>query len=141
MAIKYQSSKYAFHTVGESLTEPEFQKDCDINVMFRRLHQGQPVSTKPTSGFGYDDTTLDGLSFRIQKQRTEEELAQIAKTHEFTEEELRYIPEKVKKKFSFRQKKAAPAADPKKDGSSSSPVPTSPKVGSVLEKNDESKPD
>lgn len=115
MAIKYQSSKFAFHTEGESLTEAEHADSCDINRMIASAHRGLQVRGGSAPQYGYDDTTMDGLRFRIEKAKLEEELSETAKANEFLEEELNRIPEKIRKKFGFKAKKAEQKPGPQND--------------------------
>lgn len=106
MPFKYDPAKipHAYFTTGPSLTEQEHTDSCDINKMIKNAHRGLDVRGNPgAERYGYDDTTLDGLTHRIQKEQLENELRETAKS-EFTDEELKLIPESIKKKFGFKAK-------------------------------------
>lgn len=108
MPILYKPSKYAFLTDGEILTEQEHKDSCDVNKMLAQAKRGYQIRGSNTSPiYGYDDTTMDAVTHRIQKQKLEEELIKISKTSEFTEEELKSIPESIKNKFKFKTKQKA----------------------------------
>lgn len=128
MAIKYLSSDYAIYPEGDSLTEQEHKDSCDINKMIKNAARGLQVRGGSEPKFGYDDTTMDGVQFRIQKEQLEKSLSEISRSNEFSPDELKHVPENVKKKFKFRQKaeqKPVPKNDElndeKKDGL---PLPT-----------------
>lgn len=106
MPIQYTPTKHAYHTVGDSLTEPEHQKSCDINHMISDVKRGLQVrGAKSQSIYGVDDTTLDGVQLRIKKEQLETELSKTAQANEFSPEELKHIPNDVQKKFGFKTKK------------------------------------
>lgn len=111
MAVLAKPGKYATQIIGESLTEQEHLDSCDINKMLKAASRGQHVRGGKTPKFGFDDTTMDGLQHRIQKQRLENELQQTFSNHEFTEEQINAIPDSVKEKFAgkikLRKKDAA----------------------------------
>lgn len=109
MAIKYLHTKYAFNTTGPSLTEQEHKDSCDINIMIKSVQRGQQIrgSAKP-SVYGYDDTTIDGVQHRIQKQQLEESLTDFTRKNELDTKELKLIPPQVQQKFGFKEKKAQP---------------------------------
>lgn len=109
----------------ESLTEQEHKDSCDINIMMRKINNGQQIRTANSELlYGYDDTTMDGLQHRIMKQKIEQDLQQISQDQEFTEAELNVIPESVKQKFKLRKK--VPQNDPneKQDPKTQNPDPT-----------------
>lgn len=103
MPILYKPEKYAYYTEGDSLTEQEHKDLCDANIMIKRAAQGKTILTRDVAGYGYDDTTLDGLQFRIQKQQLEEELNESLQ-NEFTEEEAKAIKESLPERFHERVK-------------------------------------
>lgn len=113
MAIRYPRPKDAYDCVpNEKLdrspegAEQEHKDSCDINKMLRNAARGIQVrgnSAEPV--YGYDDTTLDGVTHRINKQNLERELKKTAETAELSEEELKLIPESIKKQFGFKAKK------------------------------------
>lgn len=105
MAVLSKPSKFAFSTEGDSLVEPEHKDSCDINRMIRDAHRGLQVRGGKKPVFGYDDTTLDAVQFRIQKAETEQYLKDLA-NEQLDEDELKHIPESIKKKFGFKAKKA-----------------------------------
>lgn len=111
MAIMYTPSKFAFYTEGDSLTEQEHKDSCDINIMIKQAANGQPIRMDDGGTYGYDDTTMTALDHKILKQQLEEELGEVAESHEFSEEELNLIPAQVKKKFGFKTKKKADTAN------------------------------
>lgn len=90
MPILYEPEEYAYYTVGDSLTEPEHKDMCDANIMIKRAIQGKSILTRNPGSYGYDDTTLDGVQFRIQKQQLEQELSESLQ-NEFTEEEAKQL--------------------------------------------------
>lgn len=103
MPVMYKPTKFAFHTEGEPLTEQEHKASCDINKMIKNAHRGLPVRGGYAPRYGYDDTTLDGVQFRIQKQMVEDNLNEVSKT-EFTQKEFDLIPKDIREKFKFRVK-------------------------------------
>lgn len=98
----YEKSKWDFHCEGPSLTEQEHKDSCDINKMIKNALRGMDIRGSNPGIYGYDDTTMDGLSFRIQKQELEEQLSSGQK--EFTKEEFDLIPDSIKQKFGFKLK-------------------------------------
>lgn len=102
MAILYPKTKWDFHTEGPSLTEQEHLDSCDINKMIKNILRGMDVRGSNPGQYGYDDTTMDGLTFRIQKQQLEEQLSSGEK--EFTKEQLDLIPKSIQEKFGFKLK-------------------------------------
>lgn len=116
MPIQYKPTKHAFVTKGAPLTEQEHKDSCDINKMLKASSRGLQVrGSKNEPRYGFDDTTLDGVQFRIKKQELEAELSEISAKHEFSPEELEHIPPDVKKKFKFKTKKADQKTPPKND--------------------------
>lgn len=108
MPINYKPTKYAFFTSDEEITEQEHLDSCDINKMVKNAARGHHVNGNPyPQQYGYDDTTMDGVTHRINKQKLEAELQETAKTTEFSDEELKLIPESIKKKFKFKTKQKA----------------------------------
>lgn len=130
MAVQYKHSKHAYYTDPESLTEQEHADSCDINIMIRNAQRGHDIRGGPAPVYGHDDLTIDGVQHRIRKEQTERELAEIARTQEFTEEELsqmRLNPEQ-QKKFGFKvKKKAAPPPAKNDDQTTKPPAPQPPK--------------
>lgn len=106
MPILSKPSKHAFNTVGASLTEPEHAPSCDINKMIKDAKRGLQVRGGKQPRFGYDDTTMDGVQFRIQKAETEKYLSDLA-DGQLEEDELKHIPDSIKKKFGFKAKPKA----------------------------------
>lgn len=102
--ILSKPTKHAFYTEGDSLTETEHKDSCDINKMIADAHRGRQVRGGPQPQYGYDDTTLGPVEFRIKKEQLENELSETAKTHEFSPEELKHIHPDVQKKFKFKVK-------------------------------------
>lgn len=93
------------HDIYEDLTEQEHKESCDINVMIRNVQNGIEARGRVAPiEEGYDDTTMSGLDFRITKANLERELAQVAESHEFTEDELKMMPPKVAEKYRFKTK-------------------------------------
>ncbi|AZL82670.1 hypothetical protein [Apis mellifera associated microvirus 60] len=103
MPLLYKPEKYAYYTVGDSLTEQEHADMCDANIMIKRALKGQSILTQEPAGYGYDDTTLDGLSHRIQKQQLEEELNESLK-NEVSEEEAKRLKEMLPAHYHERIK-------------------------------------
>lgn len=101
-------SKYAFFTEGDSLTEQEHKDTCDINKMIKKISLGQEVPGKKLAPWGEqytDDTTMDGLRFRIEKEQLEKSLNQIAATEELDEAAMEHIPKSIQEKFKFKTRK------------------------------------
>ena len=96
-------TKHAFNTEGVSLTEPEHESSCDINIMVKSALRGLQVRSGPQPQFGYDDTTLDAVTHRIQKQELENELKISAKA-ELEPQFADFIPQSIKQKFGFKTK-------------------------------------
>lgn len=111
MAILYTPAPDAIYCEGESLTEPEHAASCDVNKMIIAASRGQDVrGSQSQAQFGYDDTTMDGLTFRIEKERLERELKQTLDEVDFSDEEEKHIPEEVKKRYKIRKRAASPLA-------------------------------
>lgn len=113
--ILYKPSKHAIFPEGETLTEQEHKDSCDINLMLRHAGRGLQVRGGPQPEYGYDDTTMDAVRFRIEKDRLEKDLSSAAKSEEFSEEQISLIPEPVRKKFGFKAKKSAKEQVPPND--------------------------
>jgi len=97
-------------TDSECWTEQEHKDSCDINLMLKAQERGMMIrGSNREPQYGVDDTTMDGLSFRIQKANLEEVLLNGQK--EFTEEELKLFPKDIIEKFGYKLKKEA--AQPK----------------------------
>lgn len=139
MPRMFEFSPYAIHNDEPSLTEQEHINSCDANKMIKAAMNGQTFrGTTSEPQYGYDDTTLDAVQYRIQKEALEKELNDISSTHEFEPQELNYIPDPVKKRFKFKQKnkqmelkpneqndktKAPTTAEPKTEPPTSQPLP------------------
>lgn len=104
MALNYQPSKHAFITDEEELTEQEHLDSCDINKMVKNAMRGMQVRGGNNPVYGYDDTTMDGLQYRILKQQLEQELGDLS-TAEFDQETLDQIGPEIVKKFGLKLKK------------------------------------
>lgn len=101
--IEYKQGPFDTIIEGDTLTESEHQDSCDINKMLLNASRGMDVRAGRANQYGYDDMTMDGLQFRIQKQDLEERLSSGQK--EFTQEELDLIPKAIQEKFGFTLKK------------------------------------
>ena len=102
----YDPQPDAFYCDEETLTEQEHKDSCDINKMIHAALRGQNIrgaTSEPV--YGYDDTTMDGLTHRINKQQLEESLYQMALTTELTEEAIKKLPPHIQQKFGFRAHK------------------------------------
>lgn len=92
---------------GDSLTEQEHKDSCDVNKMILNAMRGLEIrGSSNQNQYGYDDTTMDAVQFRIQKEQLETELSATAQANEFSEDELKHIPKDVQTKFKFRKKGA-----------------------------------
>lgn len=101
----YEPSPDAIYTVGESLTEQEHAADCDINRMMDRARRGLPISGVTSElAYGDDDLTLDLMGVKLQKQALEVKLGEMARTADFTEEEVLRLPKWLRDKFGFKAK-------------------------------------
>lgn len=113
MPLQYDPTKdpYAFFTEGESLTEQEHAASCDINKMVRDAARGVAIrgqSSEPV--YGYDDTTMDAVRFRIEKAAIEKNLAETFHQElDLPDEEisalektLESIPQKTREKFGMK---------------------------------------
>lgn len=141
--ITYEPKKGAFFTEGISMTEQEHIHSCDINLMIKSINRGHPVRTSKTGPWAndpkgnpghYDDTTIDPVTLRIQKQKIEADLAALAASGEISEDEVKHIPDHIRKKFDFKthkkdSKKPAVKNDDKTTKKSADPeVPVSDQV-------------
>lgn len=99
MTIQYKSTKHAKKFEGDSLTEQEHKDSCDINIMFRKMQNGQQINGGPQPVYGYDDVNMDRVRINIDKQNIEQQFASELQESEFTEEQLKAIPDSLKKKF------------------------------------------
>lgn len=121
---------FASKTEGESMTEQEHKNSCDINKMITAAKRGQMVRGGPRPEYGYDDTTMDGVAFRIKKQELEKSLSETFQNTEFSQKESELIPEKVKKKFKVKtrqeidKKNDKPNDDKKVEKKPADPEPT-----------------
>lgn len=126
MAVLYKSTKFDTPVDPVSLTEQEHIASCDVNLMIKNALNGhsvrmsgqQPIYTYNESGEmvgPIDDLTLDALSHRIQKQKTEETLFDLAEKNEFEEEDLKHLPPHILKKFGFKFKKTKAKNDKSND--------------------------
>lgn len=107
MPLQYKPSKNAFYTEGDSLTEQEHKDSCDVNKMIHSAHKGLQVrGSKHKPQYGYDDTTVDAVTFHIQKEEAITGLHETASKNEFESKDLEKIPEDVRKKFGFKKKKS-----------------------------------
>lgn len=109
--IKYQNSKHAIKFTEPSLTEQEHTESCDINKMIRDAHRGMTVRGGGTNRYGYDDTTMDAVQFRIQKQELEKNLGEYFENNEIDDAEedaLKGYAPSALKKFKIRKKKPVP---------------------------------
>jgi len=134
--IKYTPSKFAFHTEGETLTEQEHKDSCDINKMIRSVKTGQMVRGGGSASYGYDDTTLDAVTFRCQKQQLEAELEETFATIELTEKDeanLKSVAPDITKKFKIRKAVQKPAEpnEPKLNDKSPQAAPIASKTDDV----------
>lgn len=117
MPIQYKPSPYAYCTTGDSLTEPEHKDSCDINKMIANILRGLDVHGGGSLTYGYDDVTMDGVQYRILKEKTEAQLQKIAAETEFSDEEIKHVHPDVQKKFKFKTKA------PKKNDDQTTPTP------------------
>lgn len=104
MPIQWAPTKHAFVTEGESLCEPEHADSCNINLMLRDAKRGLQVRGGKPVRYGYDDTTMDSVQYRLQKEKAEKSLKDFASKAELTEEQLQKIPKKIREKFGFKTK-------------------------------------
>lgn len=107
MPILYKETPWDLVCDDEHLTEQEHIDSCDANKILKAALRGQMVlSSRGEPQYGYDDTTMDGLSFRIQKQKLEEELGSLPKDLEFEENDFNQISPQIREKFGLKVKKA-----------------------------------
>ncbi|AXH77210.1 MAG: hypothetical protein [Microviridae sp.] len=114
MAILYKSTKWDLVCEDEHQTEQEHIESCDANKILKAALRGQMIlgnGRQPI--YGNDDLTMDGLSFRIEKARLEQELGELSTNMELTQEEIDSIHPKVREKFQFRTKKREQKAETK----------------------------
>lgn len=110
MAIKYEPGEHAIYCENNEITdkawtETEHKDSCDINLMLKNAAKGVQVRTGQGPIYGFDDTTMDPVTFRNEMQTLQQEMGNISENMEFTEEEIQVIPEKIKKQFKFKTKK------------------------------------
>lgn len=120
--VEYQPGPFDTKVDPETLTEVEHQDSCDINKMILNAHRGMNIRGGGSNTYGYDDLTMDGVSFRIEKERLENELSQVPK--EMEEEALALIPEKIKTKFGFKVKPKQNAQNDDKTTNNANPTQT-----------------
>lgn len=129
--ILYKTTKHAFMTEGDSLTEQEHIDSCNINLMMKNINRGMQVRGGNTPRYGYDDTTMDGLQFRIMKQNNEDALNALPK--ELDEETFNVLPPEIHHKYGFTKQKPLPPSktaqnDDQTTKSANPPNPTDPPV-------------
>lgn len=120
--IQYFPKKTALFITEEPITEQEHKDSCNVNLMLKNLRRGGDVRRRKLAPWGEqytDDTTMDSVQFRIQKEELEKNLSKTAQSHEFSEQELNSIPDSVKSKFKFKLKKKV---DPKDQNSTKKAV-------------------
>lgn len=118
MPLQYNYGPNAVINDEASLTEQEWKDSCDINKMIRGALKGAIMNGSPNPAvFGYDDTTLDGVTHRINLQKSHEAMEKLSKEEL---EPLAYenIPDHIRKKFKLRKKSPPSPA-------SETPAPTS----------------
>lgn len=126
MPLQYDPPVDAFYTNGPSLTEQEWKDQCDINQMLRKAARGLEVPGGGSTQYGYDDTTMDAITFRIKKAELEEALSKSAES-EVDEETFKLIPETIRKRFGFRQSPGkVQAGDTMSPAPSAQDAPTQP---------------
>lgn len=109
MPILYKPSQWAITIDGPTLTEQEHKDSCDINKMLKNASRGAEIRGNPNqTRYGYDDTTMDGLTLRMQKAQLEAEISKFANDHTLTPEELAKIPQVVKDLFPFKSASLTP---------------------------------
>lgn len=85
------------HFTQKSLTEQHHKKDCDPYNIIKKAQMGLPIGGRGGNlNYGYDDTTMDGLQYRIMKQHHEQEINQLLE-NEFTAEEYDIIKDRLPK--------------------------------------------
>lgn len=113
--ILYKPTQYAFYTEGPSLTEQEHKNSTDAKLMLQRAAKGQDVYTRSVN-YGSDDMNYDLTQHLIQKQTLEAELLSHAQNSDFSEEELKSIPQTILQKFGIKaRKKSQMPVPPKND--------------------------
>lgn len=134
--IKYSKSPYDIFTEGESLTEQEHLASCDINLMLKASDRGIQVRGGADPVYGYDDTTMDAVQFRIQKADLEEKLLNGQK--EFTAEELKLFPPDIVEKFGYKLKQESkPDEEPVPKATKNDKTKKKPKVEAPVENTDD----
>jgi len=126
MPKMYEPTKHAIFFKPSELdicpegAEQEHKDSCDINKMIAKAARGQDIRGNPSEQiYGYDDTTMDGLTHRINKEQLERELQSTMSTELFTQEEISLMPKSVVERFKPRVRPAVPASE----ASPSIPVP------------------
>lgn len=123
MAINYTLPSDAIVFTDDSLTEQEHKDSCDINLMLKNAVKGLDVRGRGTElQYGYDDITMDSMTFLQEKQRLEKELKEISEASEFTPEELAHFPKEVVQKFNLKAKKAPNKKNDPNDINNSEPL-------------------
>lgn len=111
MPKMYDPNPDAFYCTPSELdlcngAEQEHADSCDVNKMIKRAANGQTIRTSLSQPiYGYDDTTMDAVQYRIQKEQLEKDLNETAKSGELDEAFEKHIPEGIKKKFGLKFKK------------------------------------
>lgn len=128
MAIKYEPTPWDLHFDPQEIdacpygAEQEHIDSCDINKMLGNLIRGQEVRGSHQAPYGHDDTTMDGVQFRIQKAQLEQELSLGEK--EFEEHIFNSIPKTIRDHFGMTIKKTKNA--PNDDLTTKNANPTQP---------------
>lgn len=102
MTVLYKETIYDTPVDPVSLTEKEHLDSCDINKMLKSAAKGLQIRGGGPQTYGHDDLTMDGLSYRIEKERLESELKDIADKAELTQTEYDALPQIVREKFKFK---------------------------------------
>lgn len=132
MPIMYDVPKFATDVSGKSPidtcpdgAEQEHIKSCDINQMFKDLARGKQIrGSSADLVYGVDDMDLDLLQIKIQKQKLENELTELAKNDEIDGEAIeKHVPPDLRKKFGFNVKNKKPAATKNDDQTTKKAAP------------------
>lgn len=136
MPIQYKSTRFDTPVDPESLTEQEHKDSCDVNRMILSASKGLNVRGGGSTQYGYDDTTMDAVQHRILKAKVETELKSLNTIEELSDDQIRSIPDSVKKHLKLRPKQKGL----NDDQTTKMPVPMADQTKTDAPKSDTSKP-
>lgn len=74
MADLSKPSKYAWYNEGDSLTQPEHARECDMNFVFKRMKTQGIIPTPRQVQYGSEDMNMDRITHEQNKASALENL-------------------------------------------------------------------